>query len=245
MSCTGIKYPTQRLSGNNSRVRVLPLPINEREIATMTLTLGAAIAVDDEQLTLGTGLTKEVWAGDILTFNAGTTNEQITVADNAGIGDTIIPIVPAEVAVANGSTAETAGLCYVTGITSIQIASNPTTEQSVDVLSGGETETLVTGSSYTLPLVMDIINNCHGQGLFKDLLYDRKYREREVFLDLIFDNGAGGIGDRYLGAAVLTAGTQDANPNAKRTMNVTATFNGCSFKFIHSVGFDPISWPSL
>lgn len=241
MSCSGVLYASGRLIANGARFRLLPLAKGQREAAAMTLTTAAAVAVGGDTITLASGLTKPVFAGDVLTFDKGLPGEgTVTLADGADVAATELQIVPAVAVIASGATAQTIGSVYVAGVTALQISSQPNAIESQDLLSEGFTETTITGDTISFPITVERVSNCPGQGILADLAYNPKLKGREVFAQLIFEDG-----ETYEGATIVTSTSQDANPNAIRTMQLTLNVQGCSFRFVHQTGFEPLEFPEI
>jgi len=71
-----------------------------------------------------------------------------------------------------------------------------------------------------------------------DILYDKNYLRREIYAELTTPEG-----QVYKGACIPTTGTQAGAVQAKRTLQVTLQWQGCSFKFTHGTDAAVIEWP--
>jgi hypothetical protein len=243
MTCSKIAYPTAKIKANGTRFRITPLPENKRIITPMVLTTAGAIAVGQETITLSAALTKAVWAGDVIKFKVGAGPEvAYTLADSspigAGIAGSPLKIVPATTALATGATGSTIGSIYVAGVTDIPINVAPVTTTGGDLLSGDFSETSITGTAYSIPLSINRIKNCPGQGVLLDLIYKDDYLYREVFAEMIRPNG-----EYHGGAAVVSAAGETGAKDAEVVLSATLSFNGCSVEFRHADGFTPVPWP--
>ena len=245
MTCSKIAYPTAKIKANGTRFRLTPLPDGKRIITPLTLTTAAAIAVGQETITLSTALTKALWAGDVINFKVGAGPDvPYTLADSAPIGSgtagTPLKIVPAVTASATGAVGSTIGSIYVAGVTDVPINIAPVTSTGGDLLSGDFSETSITGTAYSIPLSINRIKNCPGQGVLLDMIYREDYLYREVFAEMIRPNG-----EYHAGAAVVSAAGETGAKDGDVVLSATLSFNGCSIEFRHGDGFTPAPWPTV
>jgi hypothetical protein len=98
-------------SGQGTQIFVSPTPFDESESVggvipgRETLTLAAAVDVDDTTITVDTGCTKILYEGQPIVFVVSGVSKVVRVKTKTAANATTIPIYPAPVAIADNSAA--------------------------------------------------------------------------------------------------------------------------------------------
>jgi hypothetical protein len=233
MSCTTIAYANRVLTTTDMRLRFVPLALGNRIPPLFSVTTTALAAAGAETLTVS-ALPVKLWPGDVLTFTSGA---RATVADIALLTETTVKVVPLIASIASGEIARTTGSCYV-AVTEAAPTATPKIEDATNTLSGTASESVTVASNYQLQCNVNLTAGSPGDKLLLDILYDKNYLRREIYAELTTPEG-----QVYKGACIPTTGTQAGAVQAKRTLQVTLQFQGCSFDFVHGSDAAIIAWP--
>ena len=236
MSCTTIAYANRVLTTTDMALRFVPLALGNRIPPLFNVTIGATAAIIGAETLVVTTLPVKLWPGDVLTFTAGA---KAIVADVAAVGATSVKVVPLVAEIATGQVAQTTGSCYV-AVTDASPTATPKIEDATNTLSGTASESVTTASNYQLSCNVNLTAGSPGDKLLLDILYDERYQKREIYAVLTTPEG-----QIYRGACIPTTGTQAGAVQAKRTLQVTLQFQGCSFDFVHGEDAAVIDWPTV
>ena len=108
---TDLDDSSKYTSGQGTQIFVSPIPFDESESiggdypGTETLTLAAAVTLAATSITLDAGCTEILYEGQPLVFLDGATKKVVRVATKTAAAATTVPILPAEVAIADNSAA--------------------------------------------------------------------------------------------------------------------------------------------
>jgi len=154
----------------------------------------------------------------------------------APAGSTQLLVLPLAVALTTGAEAITIALVNVVGATNATPSSNPKTSDSTTYLSGSGVSMAIVGSNRTLNLSFNHIEGDMGGAILMAILYNEQFLGREVWAEVVRDNG-----ETYRGRATLTTGNQTAPTQEKVTQEANMQFQGDSFEFTAASKSDPVA----
>lgn len=237
-----IQYASKVITTVGTRLRLVPLAINNRNPPLYTITAAASALAGAESISVTAAASTKLWPGTALVFDKGGAGEstayvasEVTVTSTA----TPVPVVPLALPIASAATASTLGSVYVAGVTDSSPTSSPKTVDTTNYLSGTGMEMAIVGTNRTLSMSFNQVEGDPGGKLLKDILYIDNFSDREIFAIYERPNG-----ETYKGACIPTSGDQTGAVQDLAKMTVALQFQGASFTFNHAKNAPVIPWPT-
>jgi hypothetical protein len=221
------KAPVRQVGGIN---------ISSHSLPDYSVTLGGAVVVGDEQIsvTLSTppaGITTVYLdAGTLLEFPGSVAGSIVRVKTSEAkiISTTAVTIatLPISAPIASAVVAKTKALLFLPGCRSAIPTPTIKTEDTTNYGSGVGIEMVTVGNSKKISMELDLIYDSIAHDLILEMLYAKEAIGREAYLDVIMPSG-----ERHEGYCLLTTGTPTAAVQAKRSVTLEWQVQGECYEY--------------
>lgn len=171
---------------------------------------------------------------------------KVTVATYAPLGTRVLEILPLSAALTAGTVATTYATAAIAGATDASPSSAPKIVDATNFTSGAGYEGLTTGTNRTLNFTFQSILGDPGSDILKQVLYQDRAFDREIYAILKRDAGDRVRAETYEGACIMTQGDQSSAVQDIVTVTANLQFQGASFKYTPTDGafniFDPAAY---